>query len=598
MAGTALADVSTPVSVGYTTSGNALLGIPRYRGGRQGDTLVIVSAQQGSNQTGWVVSYNRGTTWLDVRARWMAMNNGTTTWYSTDHSAAWFAGGLHIAFRGYSNADPAGYRYVAAPYSGEANMEAVDFPATGTDTYYPIVVASGANDVWLFDMNEGSSRDNLRYWHSTDRFATPVTPGRVCTVTDDPQNYWRIGAIMGANGYPKVSTFKFTGGFCIWTYNPATHSFDSALVVANALGGLARSYAHTEMNGLDHVVYSSGTSAMLVHFFETSDGHFDSVIASTGGTDTYNPQLCVYGEGAAARLYVAYVDRNAAACVKGWTAADGWDADSVVVSGAGHRASDVALVPQVPSSWGFLPIWYRNSSDNNLYFVKMTASPGTSDDTIPPDPIIDLGAATGTENGTINLTWTATGDDGADGTADSYAIRYSLDSITDANWLLATVYPSPPVPQPSGSDEHLTLGGLIPAEVYFVAVRAVDNGANQSELSNVTSAEACLDIGAGVDDPGAGLPDRFELHQNFPNPFNPTTTIEYTLARQSRIQLAVYNLQGQRVALLVDRTQPAGHYNVAWEARNADNSALASGIYFCRLQADEFIETTKMVLLR
>ncbi len=241
MAAAALADVSTPVSVGYSTNGHPLLGIPRYRGGRQGDTLVIVSAQNGSNQTGWTVSYDRGTTWHDVRARWMAMNNGAASWYSSDHSSAWFAGGIHIAFRGYSGTDPAGYRYVASPYSGEANMETADFPASGVDTYYPIVVASSANDVWLFDMSEGSSRDNLRYWHSTDRFATAVTPGRVCTITDDPQNYWRIGVIMGANGYPKVSVYKFDGGFCLWTYNPATQHFDSALVVANSIGGLGRS---------------------------------------------------------------------------------------------------------------------------------------------------------------------------------------------------------------------------------------------------------------------------------------------------------------------------------------------------------------------
>ncbi len=607
---------SVPLAVGYTTAGHALLGSPYFRGGRQGDTLIMVAAQFGSNQTGWTVSYDRGTTWHDVRARWMTMNNGTQTWYSPDHSAASFAGGLHIAFRGYAGTDPAGYRYVAAPYSGEADMEPVDIPAPGTDTYYPVVVANGANDVWFFDVAEGSGRSNLRYWHSTNRFATAVTPGRVCTITDDPQNSWRMGVIMGANGYPKVSIFKFNGGFCIWTYNPATQLFDSTLVVANSIGGLGRSYAFTEMNGLDHVVYTSGWKGSLVHFYETSEGHFDSTIISASGVDAYAPQLCVYGEGVAARLYVAYVSRDSAVCVKGWTQAGGWDADSMVVSGTGQVALDPALVPQVPSSWGFLPIWYHNLNDHNLYFVKMYLSPTavrTNDnwsalstvvsepmmsDTTPPAPIMGLGPVTGTKDGTIDLTWIATGNDGTDGTASSYLIKYSLDSITGANWSLATTYPSSLAPQPSGSIEHVTLDHLTPGRVYFVAIEAADEAANRSALSNVASAEACPYEDAKIDNLDGNLPSQYSLSQNYPNPFNPSTTIEYALPSDSRVLITVLNVLGQNVSTLVDRDQPAGRYRVVWEGQDASGVALATGIYFCCLRTDGFFKTTKMVLLR
>ena len=608
--------ISVPVAVGYTTAGHALLSMPSYRGGRQGDTLIMVAAQFGSNQTGWTVSYDRGTTWHDVRARWMTMNSGTQTWYSPDHSAAWFAGGLHIGFRGYAGTDPAGYRYVAAPYAGEANMESVDIPAPGTDTYYPVVVANGADDVWFFDVSEGSGRDNLRYWHSTNRFATPVTPGRVCTITDDPQNSWSMGVIMGANGYPKVSIFKFTSGFSIWTYNPATQMFDSSLVVASDIGGLGRSYAQAEMNGLDHIVYTGGWKGPLVHFYETSEGHFDSTIVSVSSVETYAPQLCVYGEGATARLYVAYVDSDSAVCVKGWTLATGWDADSIVVSGTGHVALDPALVPQVPSSWGFLPIWYHNLNDNNLYFVKLYLSPlavrtndnwsalstvvsgTTTADVTPPAPIMSLGPVTGSKDGTIDLTWTATGDDGTNGTASSYLIKYSLDSITDANWPLAAVYPSSLAPQPSGSIEHLTLDNLTPGKVYFVAIEAIDKATNRSALSNVASAGACLYKDAKTDNSGGDLPRQYSLSQNYPNPFNPSTTIEYALPSDSRVLITVLNVLGQNVSTLVDREQPAGRYRVVWEGQDASGVALATGVYFCCLRADGFFKTTKMVLLR
>ena len=373
--------VSEPLAVGYSLAGHALLGSPSYRGGRQGDTLIMVSAQFGSNQTGWTVSYDRGNTWQDVRARWMtAFNGGFQTWYSTDHSTAWLAGGLHLAFRGYAGTDPAGYRYIASPYSSETDMETVDFPTSGIDTYYPTVVANGADDVWFFDISEGSSRNNLRYWHTTDRFATSTIPQRVCDIAEDPQNNWRMGAIMGANGYPKVSIFKFDGGFSIWTYNPSTQTFDSSIVISNSIGGLGRSYAHAEMNGLDHIVYTSGWRGSLVHFYETSDGVFDSTIISSSALNSYDPQLSVYGEGASAKLYVAYLTLDSAICVKGWTQLTGWDSDSIVVTGPGHVAIEPAMVPKVPSSWGFLPIWYHELHDNNIYFVKMyQSSPTVSD---------------------------------------------------------------------------------------------------------------------------------------------------------------------------------------------------------------------------
>lgn len=83
------------------------------------------------------------------------------------------------------------------------------------------------------------------------------------------------------------------------------------------------------------------------------------------------------------------------------------------------------------------------------------------------------------------------------------------------------------------------------------------------------------------------------LEQNFPNPFNPSTSIKYTLQRPGYVHLAVYNLLGQEVALLVDGVQPAGAHEA--ELANAD---LPSGIYFYRLQAPGVFETKKMVVTR
>ena len=88
-------------------------------------------------------------------------------------------------------------------------------------------------------------------------------------------------------------------------------------------------------------------------------------------------------------------------------------------------------------------------------------------------------------------------------------------------------------------------------------------------------------------------PTNFYLEQNFPNPFNPTSTIKYSVPERSLIRLSVYNTIGQEVALLVDEEKDAGDYSFEFNA-----SGLTSGIYFYRLQSGNFVETRKMVLLR
>lgn len=88
------------------------------------------------------------------------------------------------------------------------------------------------------------------------------------------------------------------------------------------------------------------------------------------------------------------------------------------------------------------------------------------------------------------------------------------------------------------------------------------------------------------------------LHQNHPNPFNPSTTIEYVLPSASRVVLAVYDLSGRLVARLVDGEQPAGPHSVVWNGFGAGGAPVTSGIYFYRLQAGKMKVTRKMLLLR
>ena len=100
------------------------------------------------------------------------------------------------------------------------------------------------------------------------------------------------------------------------------------------------------------------------------------------------------------------------------------------------------------------------------------------------------------------------------------------------------------------------------------------------------------------DDDSSPLPKDFVLMPNYPNPFNPTTTIDYLLPRRADVTLTVYNLSGRRVTVLVDGERPAGRNSVTWDGTTADGHRAASGMYLYRLQTDDIDLSRKMVLVK
>jgi subtilase family serine protease/subtilisin family serine protease len=124
-------------------------------------------------------------------------------------------------------------------------------------------------------------------------------------------------------------------------------------------------------------------------------------------------------------------------------------------------------------------------------------------DTIPPAPVTDL-AVTGLLLTKVTLTWTATGDDGMQGRANAYDLRYSTAPISDANWEQATPVAGTPAPQTPGALEQFTIGGLAPGTSYYVALKVLDNVGNSSEISNVVVAKTSAGTIVFADDMESG----------------------------------------------------------------------------------------------
>ncbi|UCC45313.1 MAG: T9SS type A sorting domain-containing protein, partial [Candidatus Zixiibacteriota bacterium] len=91
----------------------------------------------------------------------------------------------------------------------------------------------------------------------------------------------------------------------------------------------------------------------------------------------------------------------------------------------------------------------------------------------------------------------------------------------------------------------------------------------------------------------SNLPKQYSLAQNYPNPFNPTTEVRFSLPQAADVRLQVFNVAGRLVATLVDGKLSAGHHTATWHASEA-----ASGVYFYRLQAGDYVASRKMMLLK
>jgi hypothetical protein len=117
-------------------------------------------------------------------------------------------------------------------------------------------------------------------------------------------------------------------------------------------------------------------------------------------------------------------------------------------------------------------------------------------------------------------------------------------------------------------------------------------------LSNLTIEDPPdLDQVTGVSAEGSE-PLTYALHQNFPNPFNPSTVITYSIPNEARVRIEVYSILGQKVASLFDQVQTAGIHSIAWNAQNERGQKLSSGVYVLRMQSGSFSQVRKMMLLR
>lgn len=147
------------------------------------------------------------------------------------------------------------------------------------------------------------------------------------------------------------------------------------------------------------------------------------------------------------------------------------------------------------------------------------------------------------------------------------------------------------------NDHWSSLADVVDDSLYIVYINDKDAGSippgeGVATENPVMYLAVPVDTIVGIDDKII-KPDNFRLYQNYPNPFNATTTIRYNLPGASDITIEIFDLLGRKVETLVQGEQQAGYHQVVWDAEGK-----SSGMYFYRIQAGDFIETRKMVVLK
>jgi uncharacterized protein YhfF len=230
-------------------------------------------------------------------------------------------------------------------------------------------------------------------------------------------------------------------------------------------------------------------------------------------------------------------------------------------------------VPNTPSTQCLV----RVSDASNTTFNDVSNAVFTI--TAAPVSMVTVTAPNGGENWSVgtnhNITWTRQA-------VAQVKIEYSTDNGSAWTVVAASV--------PSISGSYNWTVPNTPSTHCLVRISDVSN----SSVNDVSDNTFIIEGGVSVEDLNSGIPDEYNLYQSYPNPFNPSTIIEFSLPEYTgNVTLSVYNALGEKMAELVNTSLTAGRYRYQWNAQN-----LAAGTYLYELRTDNFVAVKKMLLLK
>ncbi len=199
------------------------------------------------------------------------------------------------------------------------------------------------------------------------------------------------------------------------------------------------------------------------------------------------------------------------------------------------------------------------------------------------------------DSDSIVFTW----DESADVDEDELTYHFTAELII--NGQLTTEYDTTLTANEMKIDYQSVFDEIYAAQAMLAAIEwdvSVSDGVEEVMAENgpltvgINASDAVLSIDEEL------LPEVYALHQNYPNPFNPITTLRYDLPEQANVNIIIYDMLGRQVRTLLNEIQDAGYRSVIWNATNDYGKPVSAGVYLYKIQAGEFVQTRKMVLLK
>ena len=264
----------------------------------------------------------------------------------------------------------------------------------------------------------------------------------------------------------------------------------------------------------------------------------------------------------------------------------GDDSNNKITSIGGGGSSQLAMATDGSSyGWGYNNSGQLgdNSTSNRLTPTKISGVGGTGDLTMPVE--LTSFELLETRNDGITLQWVTE--------SEINNLGFNLDRKTPiTDWSQIASYVTHPALQGQGSVSHQTIytytdNTVLDNESYDYRLSDVDYDGNVEyhslQLMGVSS---------------SNMPEQFILYPNYPNPFNPVTTIRYDLSKESFVELTIYDMLGNVVHNLVNANESPGYKSIQWNATNNQGEPVSAGVYLYKIQAGDFVDTKKMILLK
>jgi uncharacterized delta-60 repeat protein len=626
-------------TVKYNSSG-VQQWVARYNGlGNSSDEAYALAVDGSGNVYVTGTSFGSGThSYATVKysssgvQQWVARYNGLG---SSDYAYALAVDGLgNVYVTGRSSDGSVAYDdYATIKYSSSGVQQWVArYNGLGASDYAAALAVDGSGNVYVTGRSDGSDTD---YDYATVKYNSSGVQ-QWATRYNGPGNYWDEATAIAVDGSGNVyvtgtsaidyATVKYnSSGVQQWVarYNGPANNWDEAAAIAVDGSGNVYVTGRSDGSGTSYADYatvkynSSGVQQWVARYNGPgNDYDFAYALAIDGSGNVYVTGRS-YGSGT---VYDYATVKYNSAGVQQWVArynglGNSWDeAYALAIDGSGNvyvtgysygsgTSADYATVKYNSSGVQQWVARYNGPGNYQDYAYALAVDgPGNVYVTGTSD-----GSGTYSDYATVKYNsvgvqqWVARynglGNDYAyalaiDGSGNVYVTGYS-DGIGTSNDYATVKYNSSGVQQwvarynGSGNDYDfayaLALDGS--GNVY---VTGYSRGYDWSVYATIKYLQQPTSV-----DELAGMPTEYSLSQNYPNPFNPSTKMRFGVSGSGLVSLKAYNMLGQEVATLVNDAMKPGIYEVTWDA-----SALASGVYYYRLQAGSFVETKKLVLLR